>query len=507
MLTLFKVFMAPEIDRELLEVLHSGFVTQGVKVEEFENKLREWFDYPYICTLNSATSGLTLALRLLNLSSEDEVLCTPLTCFASNAPVLANNLKIKWVDVDPDTCNMDLNDLKSKITEKTKAVVLVHWGGTPNDLDCIEEIKTYTKETYGHTLHIIEDCAHSFGSEYKGQKIGTHGNICVFSLQAIKHLTTGDGGLILLPTEELYRRAKLLRWYGIDRDARSKGTDFRLEDSIQEWGYKFHMNDINATIGISNLPYIADHLAHARHIADLYDRELADIPGCRVLRERVNRKSAFWLYTISIVNKRGFISYMKKNNVMVSQVHNRNDIHHCVSEYRCELPNLDVLEKSMVCIPIGWWITDENAMEIVDLVKIWCWDQLVITELSVDHFGMYSKFFGLEMSEDHFKKKLQVIRSHGSVIFVAIVDDEIVGHFRLFIEEKFKDSVGHIEDVMVLSAYRNLGIGSLLLKFAVDWFDAQNECYKLVLSCKPEKVCFYDRVGFVREGVEMVVRK
>ena len=136
--------MAPDIDEPMRTILHSGFITQGEKVKDFEQKLRDWFNHPYICTLNSATSGLTLALRLLNLDSDDEVLCTPLSCMASNLPVLANGLKIKWVDTDPKTNNMDLNDLKSKITENTKAVMLVHWGGSAVDLDEMDKIKDYT---------------------------------------------------------------------------------------------------------------------------------------------------------------------------------------------------------------------------------------------------------------------------------------------------------------------------------------------------------------------------
>jgi dTDP-4-amino-4,6-dideoxygalactose transaminase len=254
-LSLFKVFMSPGISKPLIDTLQSGFISQGKKVEEFESKLKEWFNYPYILTLNSATSGLILAIKVLNLVEGDEILSSPLTCFATNVSILANGLNIKWVDVDPETCNINLDDLKNKITAKTKAILLVHWGGYPVDLDKIKEIQKYTVDKFGFKIHVIEDCAHAFGAEYKNQKIGTHGNICVFSLQAIKHLTTGDGGLIFLPNKELYDRVKLLRWYGIDREYKNN-KDYRLENDISEWGYKYHMNDINATIGIENLKYI-----------------------------------------------------------------------------------------------------------------------------------------------------------------------------------------------------------------------------------------------------------
>ena len=230
---LFKVFMSENAAPEVSKVLNSGYIGQGEKVEQFESKLQDFFMKDYIVTLNSGTSGLHLALDLLKKSSGkwpgledgDEVLATSLTCTASNFPILANNLNIKWVDVDPTTLNMDLDDLSRKISPKTKAIMLVHWGGYPNDLDRIKEIQNKCFELYGFKPAVIEDGAHSFGSKYKGKHIGNHGNMTMYSLQAIKHITAIDGGLLLLPHQELYDRAKLLRWYGIDRNSNRK--DFR----------------------------------------------------------------------------------------------------------------------------------------------------------------------------------------------------------------------------------------------------------------------------------------
>lgn len=369
MLSLFKVFMSKESGDEVSKTLSSGMITQSSKVEEFELRLKEWFNYPYILTLNSATSGLTLAVRMLNLNSDDEILSTALTCTATNWPILSNGLKIKWVDVDPNTCNMNLDDLKNKITSKTKAVVFVHWGGSPIDLNKLKEIQDYTLKKFGFKLQVIEDCAHAFGAEYYGKKIGTHGNTCVFSLQAIKHLTTGDGGLIFLPDKKSYDRAKLLRWFGIDRNKRSGGKDFRMENDVKEWGYKFHMNDINATIGLCNLPYIEKNLERIRYNAKFYDNKLKNIKGVKLLKNTEKSLSAYWLYTIKIESKYDFINFMKEKNVMVSQVHNRNDLHSCVKEYKCNLPILDELEKEIICLPCGWWITDGDLEYIVNCIK------------------------------------------------------------------------------------------------------------------------------------------
>lgn len=376
---LFKVFMAETAASEVTKVLNSGYIGQGAKVKEFEENLRNYFNTDYCLTLNSATSGLHLALHLLKkpfqtrtstwvgLEPGDEVLTSPLTCTATTFPSLANGLKIKWVDVDPTTMNMDLDDLARKITPKTKVIMLVHWGGFSLDLDKVKEIQNTAKEILGFKPAVIEDCAHSFGSTYKGRKIGTHGNICVFSFQAIKHITSIDGGLIILPHQELYNRAKLLRWYGIDRESNRK--DFRCEADILEWGFKFHMNDVCATVGIENLKHSSKIIERHMSNAAFYDETLAKVPGVMILARNNYYSSAFWLYTIRVERRDDFIAKMKEHGIATSRVHERNDKHTCVQEYAALLPNLEKVVKEMVCIPVGWWVSDKDRQHVVDAIK------------------------------------------------------------------------------------------------------------------------------------------
>jgi len=217
---------------------------------------------------------------------------------------------------------------------------------------------------------VIEDCAHSFGATYKGNKLGNHDNICVFSLQAIKHLTTGDGGLIILPDEKIYDRAKLLRWFGIDRDKRNYNRkDFRLENDIVEWGYKFHMNDINATIGLYNLPHIDVLLAKNRYNNKYLYNNLKDVDNITLFENKDDRESACWLFTMKVKRKNDFIEKMKSNGITTSQVHNRNDLNTCVSEYSCDLPNINELEKELICIPVGWWLIQEDLDYIITAIR------------------------------------------------------------------------------------------------------------------------------------------
>lgn len=378
---LFKVYMSNKVVEEVPKTLLSGFITQGPKVDEFERQLSVKLENPYILTLNSATAGLTLALRLLQKSNVEEgwpginkdkdvVLTTPLTCTATNWPILANGMKLQWVDVDPKTCCMCLDDLESKITNHTKVIYVVHWGGSPVDLEKLDAILERKRRDIGFRPWVIEDCAHAFMSKYDGKYLGNHNNICVYSLQAIKHMTTCDGGLITLPNNNLYERAKLLRWYGIDRDKRNfSRKDFRLENDVVEWGYKFHMNDLNATIGLCNLQEIDNVIEGHKKNAKRYNTELQGLTKVKLLEHSEKIESTYWIYTLMVDDVEVFINFMKDKGITASQVHKRNDVHSCVAQYVCELPNLTAIEGHYVCIPVGWWVTDDQVSWIVESIK------------------------------------------------------------------------------------------------------------------------------------------
>jgi dTDP-4-amino-4,6-dideoxygalactose transaminase len=361
--------MSPKVSKSLNKVLYSGYIGQGQMVEKFESKLKAWFNTDYVLTLNSGTSGLHLALHMLKtslkLKEDDEVLTTPLTCTATNWPILANGLRIKWVDIDPYNLNMDLVDLERKITPKTKIIMIVHWGGYPIDLYKLKQIQGKTEGLHGFKPAIVEDCAHAFGSEYKNKPVGTFGNISVFSLQAIKHITAIDGGIMILSGSDMYRRAKLLRWYGLSRETGK--SDFRCELDVSEWGFKFHMNDVNAVIGMKNLEHVDDIIIAHQSNADYYNNELIDVDGVTLLSS--DYKSSYWLYTIHVEDRNNFIKHMKSHKIMTSMVHRRNDVHSCVRQFRSHLPNLDYVEGSYCCIPVGWWVTDEDRERIVSVIK------------------------------------------------------------------------------------------------------------------------------------------
>lgn len=389
---LFKVFMSPDAKHRVGEVLDSGYIGQGEVVEKFERELSAKFGHDKILTLNAGTSALHLALHLLKkptkmwhnvyehiafgefnwpgIQDGDEILATPLTCTASNWPILANNLKIKWVDIDPTTLNMSLEDLEQKITTKTKAIIGVHWGGYPLDLHKIASIQDKFRAKHGWAPLLIEDAAHGMGTKYKGKFLGNHGNLVMNSLQAIKHITSVDGGLLYCPTKELYDRAKLLRWYGIDRNPEGR-TDFRCEADIPEWGFKFHMNDVSAAVGLENFKFLDEIVSKHRANADFYDKHLSGLEKVTLLKRQEGFESSFWIYSILVDDRPSFYEYMKKCGITVSQVHERNDKHTTVAEFKTPLPVLDATIGHVVSIPVGWWVTEEQRNYIVECIREW----------------------------------------------------------------------------------------------------------------------------------------
>lgn len=499
--------MSNQAHRDLGPVLSSGTITQGPQVDTFEARLQEYLNHPFLCTLNAATSGLTLALHLLGLKEGDEVLCPPLTCFATIAPSLTRRLKLVWVDIDPATCNIDLNDVERKCSSTTKAILLVHWGGNPVDLDRLHAIR----DAVNPAIPIVEDCAHAFGAEYKGRKIGTHGNVCVFSTQAIKHLTTGDGGFMCLPNETMLVRAKLLRWYGIDREAPSL-SDQRIHNDIVDAGYKFHMNDIAACIGIANLPGVIKNLQYTRALARRYDTELAGVPGIKVCTTSSHGVSAYWLYTIRVMDRDNFKMFMDENGIQVSQVHQRLDKYTCTDAFQTDLPLLDAVADTMVCIPIGWWVSSQQATHILSAIKSWS-AQLDLREIQPttadveDYKRLIKSLTKAEMilSFEQWTQRYRDIASQGSVIFVVAYRGRLVGTAKLFTEIKFTDNVGHIEDVVVDEAWRHFGIGSMLVKRCVEEA-VKARSYKVLLNTRDATSPFYGRLGFQLEKNEYVYR-
>ena len=352
MIPLFKVKMNQHVAGNVLETLYSGYIGEGKKVDEFEKAL-----IPYIgknvLALNSCTSAIQLALRLCDVKVGDEVITKPMTCTATNMPILAMGAKIVWADVYENTGNINVEDVKRKITNKTKAIICVHWGGNPCDLEALSKLN----------IPVIQDAAHAFGARYRDALISKWSHFTCFSFQAIKHLTTVDGGALVCKNIDDYKRGKLLRWYGIDREQDTAA--FRCGENIKEYGYKFHMNDVTASIGLAQLKTIDDVLKRHRDNGQYYLQHLYNY----CLSYLLYNNPSFWLMTLLVPDVDNFISYMKSRFVMCSRVHNRNDIHDAFKEFKVDnLKGVDEFYKHQVSIPVGWWVDNTMRKYIVDTI-------------------------------------------------------------------------------------------------------------------------------------------
>lgn len=366
MIPLFKVFMAESVDKPLLETLHSGFIGEGPKVLEFEETLKKYLKTENVLTANSGTSALHLIYHMVIGGTKlKRVLTTPITCTATNNPIVLNGGNIGWVDVDPITGNITPQTLKEALDYYcTDAVSIVHWGGNPCD---IEEIANICKE---HNIKLIEDGAHSLGMEYNGKPFGYYSDFAIHSFQAIKHITAGDGGCLICKNKEDYDRAKLLRWYGIDREVK-ECIDLRCELDIAEAGYKFHMNDLAASIGNENFKYLPQILQKHRDNAKYYDTMFKD--KIKYVPENLNGKSSYWLYTIHVENRDELMQKLKEEGIMSSKVHARNDTHSMFKDFQRPLPGVEEFSRTHLCIPVGWWVTEEDrefiAKKVLEYAK------------------------------------------------------------------------------------------------------------------------------------------
>ena len=363
---LFKVAMSPAAGDFVRDVLYCGQLENGPLVGEFEAAVAERIGNPRVVAVNCGTSGLHLALSLV--AGEDrsgEVLSTPLTFEGTNWPILANGLGIRWVDVDPASLNIDLDDLARKISPRTRAIMVVHWLGCPVDLGRLADVVGQATAERGLRPPVIEDCAQAWGATYQGRPLGADGNICVYSFGAIKALTCGSGGLVTLPDDDLYRRARLRRWFGIERRSDRVHGNYDVAD----WGYRFPMSELNAAIGLSNLAIVDDLVQANRANAARYDKELAGLPGVELTERAPDSDPSFWAYPLKVEDRTAFMRKMRDAGITTSVISRRNDLHSCVAAARADLPGLDAVCDRVVYIPVGWWLTEQECSHIVDTIR------------------------------------------------------------------------------------------------------------------------------------------
>ncbi|NOX08324.1 MAG: DegT/DnrJ/EryC1/StrS family aminotransferase [Gammaproteobacteria bacterium] len=363
MIQVFKPFFGEEEVDAVREVLESGWAGLGPKTAQFEKEFSEYIGVDYTIGVNSATSALDLALKLLEVGHGDEVLVPTMT-FVSTGHVVAYNLATPiFVDCDPETMCIDLEDVARKITRRTKAIIPVHYGGRPVDIDALREVVG--------DIPIIEDAAHACGSVYKNKKVGSLADIGCFSFQAVKNLAMGDGGALTLNSPELADRAKRLRWLGIDKgtwDRTATDTSYWWEYQVDEVGLKCHLNDIAAAIGIVQLHKLDSMNARRNEVAARYTAAFA---ACESIKTPPpipdDWYSSGHIYCIRVPDRNKLSVYLQDNGVATGVHYKPIHTYKCYGN-RPVLPNAEAVFEQILSLPMYPSLTDDEVDTVINTV-------------------------------------------------------------------------------------------------------------------------------------------
>jgi len=348
------------------EVLLSGWVGPGPKVEELERRFAEYVGARFAVSMNSCSSALLLALKVLGVAGR-EVITTSLTFVATNHAILQNDATPVFCDVDPETMGLDPEQVAAAITDRTAAILVMHYGGHPCDMDPIMAC------AQARRIPVVEDAAHACGARYKGRKAGHLGTIGCFSFHAIKNLSTCDGGMLTTDDEEMAARLKRLRWMGISRDTWERfrtGTNRRAwEYDVEEVGYKFHMNDLNAAIGLVQLGKLEAANAQRREIALQYASAFFDLDWFEPPVERPEVRSAYHAYVARVADRDGLVDHLAERQIDASVYYKPNHLYSLYSPFRRPLPVTEAVWQRLITLPLFPSMTQEQVDQVVQAVR------------------------------------------------------------------------------------------------------------------------------------------
>lgn len=369
-------FIIEEDISRVEDVLRSDWITQGKKIDEFEKAISRYCRSKYAVAVSSGTAALHTACLAAGIKNNDEVITSPITFVASANSVLYCGGKPVFADIETETANIDVGEIKKKITCKTRAIIPVHYAGHPCDM---EEIKNIARK---NNLLIIEDAAHAFGAEYKKSKIGSskYSDMTIFSFHPIKSITTGEGGAVLTNNVNLYKKLLLLRSHGITKDPkefflRSKISSGPWQYEMQALGFNYRLTDFQCALGISQLKKINAFIKRRAQIAAKYSEALSDIDEIIIPAEKTDVKSSWHLYYVRIRDhskRKRVFEMMRKAGIGV-QVHYIPVYYHPFyrqlgyGKQKCI--NAENFYDQEISLPIYYGMTDDNVDYVIGSLK------------------------------------------------------------------------------------------------------------------------------------------
>jgi dTDP-4-amino-4,6-dideoxygalactose transaminase len=362
-------------------VCDSGYLNEGEQVAELERKLLTKLGLQRGVLLNSCTSALELALSLCE-NKGSTVISTPMTCVATNMAIVRARAGIEWADIDPDTGCIDPADVERILARRNprtiiigdphvKAVMCVDWAGNVCDLDALRSV------CRRYSVPLIHDAAHAFGARWHGKSIAEHADFTAFSFQAIKHFTTGDGGMLVCDHPDDHARARRMKWFGLDRDAAKDARgDWRGQQwdvDIHEQGGKLNMNNIAAAVGLTNLESIDWILQRHRHNAGLYERAFkgTDVKSLRLHgSEQSLQVSSRWVYTVRVAREKrdSLLMRLNRRGIKAGLVHVPNDDYTVFRRYKRDLPGVREFAATQLSLPCGWWMDPSDTLTVATAV-------------------------------------------------------------------------------------------------------------------------------------------
>ena len=352
------------------ECLEKGWTGMGFKTVEFENAWKEYTGHKNAYYLNSNTVGLHLAVKILKMNNDwkdgDEIISTPITFVSTNHAIMYENMHPVFADVDEYLC-LDPHDVEKKITDKTRAVIFVGYGGRVGQLDKIIEI------CKKHNLKLILDAAHMSGTKVNGVCPGTWDGIdvAVYSFQAVKNRATGDSGMICWPDNKSHELTKKLAWCGIDKDtyARSNKGTYSWKYDIDNVGYKYNGNAIMAAIALTQLPYLDEENARRREIVAKYNKGFKNNKKIHIIPAPYENECSYHLYELAVPDRDGLLNFLSENGINCG-VHYRDNTEYKVYEYaHGTCPKAHEISQHLITMPLHLWLTDEEVDQIIDKVN------------------------------------------------------------------------------------------------------------------------------------------